>query len=112
VRALGPKSINGPGGVEKYRRRDERNADFPELTWWAWTYLDTDFLNMRSIFSLIASIDCWLLLDLPTSFSTVVGPPEKPPSTDGPTRGPNGAEPPPAQSDTAKAPQNTQSNSQ
>jgi len=42
--------------------------------------------------------------------NSVIGPPEKPPSTDGSSRTPIDAESPRSQLDTAKAPQNTQSN--
>jgi hypothetical protein len=41
---------------------------------------------------------------------SVIGPPEKPPSTDVSTRSPIGAESPPAQPDAATAPQNAESN--
>lgn len=56
-----------PGEYQKRTRRcTRRSAEVSS------SYLDTDFLNMRSIFSLIASINCWLLFAVALALSAVI----------------------------------------
>ena len=58
--------------VESYRRRQERDADWTNSTGWGSPYLDLDFLNMRSIFSFIASMACWLFFAVAFALSAVL----------------------------------------